>query len=189
MLPPRRRKERTVKVVGCSIFREEVEHVLGADAVAAWLPAGLHVSDERLGAALAEALGSGDGTLCLYGACHPDIDAMLEARGGRRLAAQSCVEAFLDPAERAQMPERAFIMSPGWLREWRSIFVDGMGWDEIDGRINFGLYDVVVVLDFGLEQIDDIAVLEFFDFTQTPVEIVPATLDWFRQRVAELLGG
>ena len=59
-------------------------------------------------------------------------------------------------------------MSPGWLREWRSIFVDGMGWDEIDGRINFGLYDVVVVLDFGLEPIDDIAVLEFFDFTQTP---------------------
>ena len=80
-------------------------------------------------------------------------------------------------------------MSPGWLREWRSIFVDGMGWDEIDGRINFGLYDVVVVLDFGLEPIDDVAVLEFFDFTQTPVEIVPATLDWFRQRVAELLEG
>ena len=178
-----------MKVVGCSIFRSEVEHVLGEDAVAAWLPAGLHVSDERLGAALAEALGSGDGTLCLYGACHPDIDAMLEKRGGRRLAAQSCVEAFLDPAERAQLPERAFIMSPGWLREWRSIFVDGMGWDEIDGRINFGLYDVVVVLDFGLEPIDDIAVLEFFDFTQTPVEIVPATLDWFRQRIAELLRG
>ena len=113
---------------------------------------------------------------------------MLEARGGRRLAAQSCIEAFLDPAERAQLTERAFIMSPGWLREcWRSIFVNGLGWDEIDGRINFGLYDVVVVLDFGLEPIDDIAVLEFFDFTQTPVEIVPATLDWFRQRVAELL--
>ena len=179
-----------MKVVACSIFRAEVEHVLGEDAVAAWLPAGLHVSDERLGAALAEALDSSERrTLCLYGACHPDIDAMLEKRGGRRLAAQSCVEAFLDPAERAQLPERAFIMSPGWLREWRSIFVDGMGWDEIDGRINFGLYDVVVVLDFGLEPIDDIAVLEFFDFTQTPVEIVPATLDWFRQRVAELLRG
>jgi hypothetical protein len=80
-------------------------------------------------------------------------------------------------------------MSPGWLREWRSIFVDGMGWDEIDGRINFGMYDVVAVLDFGVEPIDDIAVLEFFDFTQTPVDIVPATLDWFRQRVAELLDG
>ena len=139
-----------MRVVGCSIFRAEVEHVLDADAVSAWLPAGLHVSDERLGAALAEALGTGDGQVCLYGACHPDIDAMLEARGGRRLAAQSCVEAFLDPEERARLPERAFIMSPGWLREWRSIFVDGMGWDEIDGRINFGLYDVVVVLDFGV---------------------------------------
>jgi len=51
------------------------------------------------------------------------------------------------------------------------------------------MYDVVAVLDFGVEPIDDIAVLEFFDFTQTPVDIVPATLDWFRQRVAELLDG
>ena len=62
-----------------------------------------------------------------------------------------------------------------------------MGWDEIDGRINFGMYDVVVLLDFGLEPIDDIDVLEFFDFTQTPVDIVPADLGWFRERVAELL--
>ena len=62
-----------------------------------------------------------------------------------------------------------------------------MGWDEIDGRINFGMYDVIVLLDFGLEPIDDMDVLEFFDFTQTLVDIVPADLDWFRERVAELL--
>ncbi len=62
-----------------------------------------------------------------------------------------------------------------------------MGWDEIDGRINFGMYDRIVVLDFGLEPIDDLAVLEFFDYTQTEIEIVPADLDHFRARVAEVL--
>ena len=30
-------------------------------------------------------------------------------------------------------------------------------------------------------------VLEFLGFTQTPVGIVPADLDWFGERVAELL--
>jgi len=173
--------------VGCSIFRSELEHVLGADLRASWLPAGLHVSEERLGRALDEALGAEEGAACFYGACHPGLDARLAERGGRRLDAKNCIEAFLSAEERARLGDRAFIMSPGWLREWRSIFVDGMGWDEIDGRINFGSYDVIVVLDFGLEPIDDVDVLEFFDFAQTEVEILPATLDHFRARVAEIL--
>ncbi len=49
------------------------------------------------------------------------------------------------------------------------------------------MYDTIVLLDFGLEPIDDMDVLEFFDFTQTPVDVVPATLDHFKARVAELL--
>ena len=177
-----------MKIIGCSIFRTELEHLLGADLEAAWLPAGLHVSEERLGQALDEALGSADGAACLYGACHPDLGSSLAERGGRRPDVKDCIGAFISPEERARLGERAFVMSPGWLKEWRSIFIEGMGWDEIDGRINFGMYDVIAVLDFGLEPIDDLDVLEFFDFTETEVEIVPATLDYFRVRVAEILG-
>ena len=178
-----------MKLVGCSVFRTELEQVLGPGADVDWLPAGLHVSEERLGQALAEALDGATEAACVYGASFPDIDALLEAHGARRLAARNCVEAFLSPEEQAGFGDHAYIMSPGYLRQWRSIYVDGMGWDEIDGRINFGMYDVVVLLDFGLEPVDDIAVLEFFDFTQTQVDIVPATLDWFKERIAELLAG
>ncbi|MCL5942810.1 MAG: DUF1638 domain-containing protein [Actinobacteria bacterium] len=177
-----------MKVIGCSIFRKEIEHLVGEDFVTLWLPAGLHVSDERLGEALGRALAGEEEIACLYGACHPDMDLLLAARSGRRLQAANCIEAFLDPVERARFGERVFIMTPGWLREWRTIFIEGLGWDEIDGRINFGGYDEIVVLDFGLEPIDELAVLEFYDYTQTPVTIVPASLDWFRERVAELLG-
>jgi len=175
------------KLVACSIFRSELEHVLGADLTVAWLPAGLHVSEERLGQALDEALGTEHGVACFYGACHPDLDARLAERGGRRLNAKNCIAAFLSPAEQAKLGERTFIMSPGWLKAWRSIFVEGLGWDEIDARLNFGAYDRVVILDFGLEPIDDLDVLEFFDYTETEVEIVPATLNYFRARVAEIL--
>ena len=154
-----------------------------------WLPPGLHVSDERLGSALDAALIAQTDVRCLYGACHPDIDAKLAQCAGRRLPARNCIEAFLSPTERASWGERAFIISPGWLKAWRGIFVEGMGWDAIDARMNFGVYDVIVLLDFGLESIDDLAVLEVFDYTDTPVEIVPASLDHFRALLAQTMGG
>jgi hypothetical protein len=175
------------RVVACTIFRSELEHLMGEDLEAAWLPAGLHVSEDRLGQALDEVLGSDDGVACFYGACHPDLDARLAELGGKRLDAGNCIAAFLSPEQQKELGERVFIMSPGWLKEWRSIFVEGLGWDETDARINFGVYERVVVLDFDLEPIDDLAVLEFFDYTQTEVEIVPASLDYFRARVAEIL--
>jgi Protein of unknown function (DUF1638) len=176
-----------VKVVSCSVFKAEVEHVLGAGTDVDWLPAGLHVTEGRLAEAVAAALEGSDGAACVYGACFPDIDQVLADHGARRLPARNCVEAFLSKDERLAFGDRAYILSPGYLREWRTIFVDGHGWDEIDGRINFGMYDRIVLLDFGLEPIDDMDVLEFFDFTQTPVDIVPASLDYFKGMIAELL--
>ena len=176
-----------MKIVSCSVFTAELRHVLGDGADVEWLPAGLHVSEGRLAAAVDAALEGTDGAACVYGACFPDIDQVLSGHAARRLPARNCVEAFLSKEERAAFGDRAYILSPGYLREWRSIFIDGHGWDEIDGRINFGMYDTIVLLDFGLEPIDDLDVLEFFDFTQTPVEIVPASLDHFKERVVELL--
>jgi len=80
-------------------------------------------------------------------------------------------------------------MSPGHLKQRRAISVAGMGRDEIDGRIDFGQNKVVVLLDFGLEPIDDLDVLESFALTQKPVDLVSAALDWFKERVTELLAG
>jgi hypothetical protein len=178
-----------VKIVGCSVFRTELEHVLGGAVDVEWLPSRLDVVLGALDKALEAALDGSAAAACLYGACSPDIDALLAGHGGRRLTVRNCVEAFLSPEERAAIGDRAFIMTPLLLRDWRAVYVDTLGWDEIDGRINFGRYDVIVLLDFGLEPIDDIAVLELFDFTQTPVEIVPASLDRFRGLVLELLDG
>jgi hypothetical protein len=178
-----------VKFIGCSVFRAALEHALGDDVEVQWLPSRLDVLPGRLDEALAAALQASPGAACLYGACSPDIDGLLAQHGGRRLAVRNCVEAFLSPDDRAAFGDRAFIITPTLLRDWRSVYVEGLGWDEIDGRINFGRYDVIVLLDFGLEPIDDLTVLEFFDFTQTPIEIVPASLEWFREQITELLSG
>ena len=121
-----------MKIVGCSVFQKELEHILGEDAGVQWLPAGLHVSEGRLADAVAAALEGTDGAACVYGACFPDIDQVLAEHGARRLPAKNCVEAFVSREERAAFGDRAYILSPGYLREWRTIFIDGHGWDEID---------------------------------------------------------
>jgi hypothetical protein len=179
-----------MKIVACNIFRHEMEAV--APEVAAqttWLPAGLHVDFGRLKEALVGAIEGDEQVVCFYGAaCHPDMGELVATNRGRCLPGKDCVAAFLPDEQRRKLEGRkAFVMTPGWLRNWREIFREGLGWDEVDARQNFGLYDVVILLDFGLEPIDDMAVLEFFDYVNTPVEIVPADLDYFRENVKYLL--
>jgi hypothetical protein len=124
----------------------------------------------------------------LYGACHPDIDALVASSGGRRLPGKDCVAAFLTDEERRELEGRkAFVMTPGWLRLWRDIFREGLGWDDVDARQSFGFYDVVVLLDFGLEPLDDMEILEFFEYTQTPVEVVSTSLERFRSVVEDVI--
>jgi hypothetical protein len=178
-----------MKLVACEIFRQEMEIIAPEIACrATWLPAGLHVNLDRLKAALETALEGTQRTVCLYGACHPEIDDLLGRSGGCRLPGKDCVAAFLPEEKRREYEaRRAFVMTPGWLRHWREIFRESLGWDEVDARQNFGFYDIVILLDFGLEMIDDMDVLEFFEFIQKPVEIVPADPEQFRRLLLSLV--
>ncbi len=168
-------------IVGCGIFRTEVESLrpdLAEEAV--WLPPGLHTDLQALGREL-EAAAAGRPRAALLGAgCHPDLPRVVGARG--HLPGKDCVAAFLSDAERRELEDRkAFVMTP-------EIFQEGLGWDEVDARQSFGFYESVVLLDFGLEPLDDLAVLEFFEYTQKPIEIVPADLGRFREHLAALCG-
>ncbi|GAB4286140.1 MAG: hypothetical protein Kow0092_39880 [Deferrisomatales bacterium] len=177
--------------VACEIFRRELEEVAPELArEATWVSPGLHVDLNRLHGALTEALAGADGVRCLFGACHPDLDELLAGCGGCRLPGKDCIAAFLDDGQRRALEDRkAFVMSPGWLRHWREIFQEALGWDEVDARQSFGLYDTIALLDFGLEPLDDMELLEFFEYTQTPIEVVPATLERFRRVLGEILDG
>lgn len=74
-----------MKIVACEILRSEVESIAPEVARrATWLPAGLHVNLVRLGEALEGALTGPGRKVCLYGACHADIDALVAPSGGCR---------------------------------------------------------------------------------------------------------
>lgn len=88
---------------------------------------------------------------------------------------------YLDPAL------HAFYITGGWLENWRNIFIDGLKWDEIDARQNFGYYDRIVLLDTGLRPVDDLMILEFYEYTQVPIETIPVTLDYMRELLEQVL--
>ncbi|MBI5443436.1 MAG: DUF1638 domain-containing protein [Deltaproteobacteria bacterium] len=141
-----------MEIIGCGIFQTELRAVLGGrEGPAVWLPPGLHVENARLGAALREALSDRRAVACLYGAhCHPDLDRLIGGVGAH-LPGKDCISAFLPEDVRALLEsKKAFVMTPGWLRHWREIFVEGLHWDGVDARQNFGFYDSIALLDFGL---------------------------------------
>ena len=72
-------------------------------------------------------------------------------------------------------------MAAGWLSNWRQIFEDGLKWDKVDARQNFGFYERIVLLDTELVPIEDEKVSEFFGFTEVPIETVAINTDNLRK--------
>jgi len=64
-----------------------------------------------------------------------------------------------------------------------------MGWDEVDVRINLGRYQRILLLEPGLNPLNDEEILTFFDLVQVPIEVEPLELHHFRSTLTELLDG
>ncbi len=185
-------------LVCCGILRREVGLLLERNMLPAtevqYMPAGLHVDLDKLRVALERALSSEQdsaGLLLLYGRqCHPEIAGIAEQFGATLAApggCRDCIALLLGKETLAELNAEAktFFITPGWLENWEQIFKEGLGWDSVDARQNFGYYERIVLLDTGAGTLDDEKVLAFFDYTGVAIEIRPITLD----RLARTLSG
>ena len=182
------------KILCCGILRQETELLMqGKDVDITYLDAGLHVDFDKLAGSLNGALNDmtgNDVVLVIGNECHPEMEKMAAAHGSRLVKAKNCIEMLLsDKMTELNSEANTFYLTCGWLENWRKIFVEGLKWDEIDARQNLGFYDRLLLLDTGLVPIDDEKILEFYDYTQVPVEIVPIDLDNFRKLLEETLNG
>jgi hypothetical protein len=189
----------TLSILSCGIFQPELEKLLpeiiqelNFDVNVSFVPPALHVDYKKLADGITDGLepiteqgaGNGQKILLLYGSmCHPDIGEITRDSGAIYLKAGNCIEAMLSPERKSETDKsgKVFYMTAGWLKYWKDIFQGGMGWDTYDARMNMGFYDQITVLDSGIIDIADEDLMEFYEFTQIPVDVEPIDLDHFKR--------
>jgi len=190
-----------LRIVSCGIFQPELEKVLkqireefmsDEDINVTYLAPALHVDNNKLKQGITNALDnvSERQTVLLFGAmCHPELDEFTEKYQVVRLLPSNCIELILGKERQHEIEKSAkvFYITPGWLENWQDIFKRGQGWDEIDARQNFGFYDKILLLDTGVTSFNDEDLLEFFEYTQVPIEIEYVDLTVFKKNVVEAL--
>ena len=195
-------------LVACAILQPELsrlqeEGFLDAKQVY-YIPAGLHIKterlEERLTAQLQKALKDCSpekiivvqGAKCFVSTDDPyrRIDDIIREQDPRikRVQAAYGYDMLADKDERNQVAAggdegRVLWFTPGWLRNWKTIYQRYVGWDRADANANFpGYYDEIVVLDgldvaetYQTERVEEI--LELFDWTGLQVRCQPISLD------------
>jgi hypothetical protein len=182
-------------MVACGVFEKEIEALrgqLGFPFQAHYLAAGLHVSFDDLREALICELEvcrreGAEGTIMVFGQCHPDMNEILRPYRAAIIDSQNCVDAFIT---RRGMEEKAkeglfFYLSPGWLDAWKDIF-RRLNWGVEEARMAMGSFKGCVYLDT-LQDADEREndLLEFFDFTNLLFEIMPVDLGHFKSLIIE----
>ncbi|SJZ83863.1 DUF1638 domain-containing protein [Selenihalanaerobacter shriftii] len=183
-------------LVACGILKEELETICQSEDIRLsryYIDPALHVDldrlEERLVQVLEKVAQKHKEVLVIFGSCHPDIDEIITEFGGERLAIKDCIGA-LHGDKRQQLDRKAnnFYLTSGWLNNWRKIFVKGLGWDEIDGRQNFGFYDRILLVDTKVREISDEEILEFFEYAQVAIKPFPTDLNYFKNLILNKLG-
>lgn len=182
-------------IVACGIFKEELEAVcnqLGLTHHKFYLTPGLHVDLDKLKNKLTRKLKQIEDKyqhkVIIYGECHPQIDELAKNHGAERIEVRNCIDALLgDRKKELEKESNNFYISSGWLTNWQKIFVEGLGWDQTDARMRFGRYDKIILINTGVREISDEEILEFYDYTQTPVETVDVDLEHFKEVILDKL--
>jgi len=187
-------------ILVCSILEGEVKKImedLNLCNRLKYIDAALHVDNDLMENALKSSLKEfehskedpKEGPAVVIGTkCHPNIRKIVESYGSEIFNASNCVEMLLgDKMYELSEEAKTFFLTVGWLDNWRKIFIEGLKWDPIDARINFGCYERIHLLDAGLREISDEEIIEFFEYTEVPIDIYPITLDHFKQEFLKLV--
>ncbi|MDR3149233.1 MAG: DUF1638 domain-containing protein [Oscillospiraceae bacterium] len=189
--------EKPVPLLSCGIFKYELEAIrpdlereLGTAILADFLPPALDVNFNLLESALRGKLTDAkEPAALLYGSmCHPNMPALTADLNAILPKPSNCMGMFVPPERLEQLSggENIFFLTLGGLRQWKDIYLGGHGWDEVDARMNFGYIDRIILLDSGILEYSDEDLFEFFEFTQTPIEVEPINLDYFKANVIAL---
>lgn len=181
--------------IGCSMLQDEINKIIseiGLQNNILYIDAALHVNLDQLEDALTEKLNhvseKAQPIILVGNKCHPNIVPLTDKYQGKIVNSSNCIELLLgDKMSDLDQEAKTFYITSGWLARWRDIFVKGLGWDSIDARQNFGRYDRIILIDTGFDKISDEELLEFFEYTQVPIEIYTTTLENLKSNILNAL--
>ncbi len=131
-------------LIACKIFEPELNKVLSSDTDVAvhWIDAALHANPNRMKIELTGAIKAAENNreddICfLFGnGCHPDMREITESCGAQLPSVKNCIQAIIGPEKTKQLEaNRTMVITQGWITAWPGIMA-GLGWDEVDVRIN-----------------------------------------------------
>lgn len=184
-------------LIACPIFAKELAAVLpeiAAEPTVQMMDYRVHnsakIMEQELARCIETAEAEGAAISLLVGqecqAQHP-LRQIAESCGALLPVGHNCLEIILSREKaRALADKRTTIMTPAWIDMINNSISDGF-WTVEDARINLGHYDRIILLDSGLVVLDDEMIMEFFELTQVPIEIMPVSLDHFKKVVCKLL--
>ncbi|PKM80929.1 MAG: hypothetical protein CVU89_11330 [Firmicutes bacterium HGW-Firmicutes-14] len=181
--------------IGCSMLDQEINQVLkelGIENDIVYIDAALHVDLDKLEQALRgrlDIVGQDKEPVVLVGSkCHPDIGSIVGEYKGRIICGGNCIELLIGPKlQEFDGEAKTFYVTAGWLKNWKRIFIEGLNWDPVEARINFGWYDRIMLIDTGLNDIADEDILEFFEYTQVPLEFYSTGLDHLKKEIIDVI--
>jgi hypothetical protein len=182
-----------ITILSCGIFQPELDILIpeikrelkNIDITVLYLSPGLHNAPGKMKEELTQNLDKlkSEKTLTLYGSgCHTEISTILKEYNTVSPKEKNCIEMVLNPDIKAEMDKSGNIiyLTAGWLKAYQEVFWNNMYAGTIVG-------DKSIYLDCGKNLVSDEELLEFFDFSNLPVETERITLDNFKNIVVTLL--
>jgi hypothetical protein len=120
-------------LLGCGILRNEIRFLIeknGWQLDTLFLDSALHIDFDKLYLALTSALRphAGRDVIVFYGACHPQIESILDSGGTFRTVGQNCVEMLLGPELfTKELEQGAFFLLEEWACNWERIVTATFG--------------------------------------------------------------
>ena len=204
-------------IISCGMLQPELHHLMATGFLdpgkILFTPPGLHAVPRDLERRLVERLAEArehcppERTIVAYGRrcyLHTDepsrrIDGILAEQGPGIARVQGDygydMLAGIEERERISGGEADKVLwfTPGWLRNWKTVYQRYLGWDKADANANLpGYYKKIIVLDaLGMAE-DYMAehperILELFDWSAVEVEFQPITLERLKGLLLECL--
>lgn len=202
-------------IVSCSMLHPELDYLTKIGFLdpckLLFTPPGLHAIPDELERQLVRKLKKAMeycppqkiivvyGRKCYVNADNPSrkIDMIIEEQGGgiSRVQGDYGYDMLAGIGEREEMSDgeenKVLWFTPGWLRNWRTVYQRYFSWDEADANANFpGYYKKIIVLD-GIGISDKYInehpeeILGIFDWTGVEVEFRKISLDRLRRLLLE----